>query len=266
MFHRNPFDDHTDAVDTLAAAGVDIPPEWIDIRNRFVDFTYLQSPTLALLANAVIDGDNATLPALRAQALAEATALPPAEAEVTNSVQAAVLARLRHIYAPHAVPNYRLIADGFTKTASKLAAAMKVVDPDTEPSEVINADAKTRTAWTEAQQYALQLTSRVPSLRAAANLAGIRAYTDDVLLPLTADVSGLHRRRVWEAWDTTEGRTGRWGALIRLGATLRAADLNTLEAYRKPKPMEVRQQHNGIGVRHVSFDPEDAELAEATSG
>ena len=140
---------------------------------------------------------------------------------------------------------------------------MRIIDPDTQADEVINADTKIRTAWTEAQQHAAQLTATLPALRAAASLAGITANTDEVLIPLTADVTGLHRRKVWEAWNTTDGRTARWGALIRLGATIQAADLNNLEPYRRPRPMQVRQEHNGIGVRHVEFDPEDAEALSA---
>ena len=142
----------------------------------------------------LIDGaDEPTLAALRAQALAEVTALPPAEAQVTSSVRATVVARLRDIYSPHAQDNYHLLADGFTKTAAKLAAAMRIIDPDTQADEVINADTKIRTAWTEAQQHAAQLTATLPALRAAASLAGITANTDEVLIPLTADVTGLHR-------------------------------------------------------------------------
>ena len=75
---------------------------------------------------------------------------------------------------------------------------------------------------------------------------------------LTVDANGLHRRRVWEAFEETGGRTGRWGALRALGARIRAADLDSYEPYRKPKPMEVKQIRHGIGVRQILVDPEDA--------
>ena len=52
------------------------------------------------------------------------------------------------------------------------------------------------------------------------------------LLTLCVDPRGLHRRRVWECWEQTDGRTGRWGALLSLGVTLRAADITTLELER----------------------------------
>ena len=258
FFTRDPFDDHVTAVDTLSAAGIKPPAEWTQVRGNFIDFTYVQSPTLTLLSSAVIDGaDEDTLAALRVDALAEATALPVAEATVANAVRATVLTRLRDLYAPVAGENYKTLAQGFTTQAGKLAGSLKVIDPDATPEDVVNADTKIRAAWSEAQQHAAQLTATLPALRAAASLAGITANTDEVLIPLTADVTGLHRRRVWEAWNTTDGRTGRWGALIRVGATVRAADLDNLEPYRRPQPMHVRQEHNGIGVRHIEFDPED---------
>jgi hypothetical protein len=170
------------------------------------------------------------------QALAEATALPPAEAEVNNNVQGAVLARLRGIYSPHAKGNYQQLADQFTTTADRLTDAMTVCDPDASPEDIVNATAKVRTAWSEAQQLALQLTAQMPALHAAANLAGITVNTPEQLLALVVHADGAHRRRVWEAWDTTDGRTGRWGARIRLGSTIRAANLDHLEPTRNPDP------------------------------
>ena len=79
-----------------------------------------------------------------------------------------------------------------------------------------------------------------------------------MLLPLVIDPAGLHRRRVWEAWKS-EGRTGRWGALLGVGARIRAADLGNIEPYRTPKPF-VRKVfptgERGIGRVQIE-DPED---------
>jgi hypothetical protein len=85
-------------------------------------------------------------------------------------------------------------------------------------------------------------------------------------LALTVDPSSLHRRKVWECWETTEGRCGRWSALAALGARLRAADLDGFEAYRRPKPMEVKQIRVGPGIWQVlQVDPEDAEAEAAVA-
>jgi hypothetical protein len=97
------------------------------------------------------------------------------------------------------------------------------------------------------------LTSLLPALQAAAVLAGVEAgravnpdgspaYGGDVevnardlQLPLSVDTTGVHRRRVWEAWDVEQRsaeaeakyqqgfsvnvppptRTSRWGALLK---------------------------------------------------
>ena len=98
-------------------------------------------------------------------------------------------------------------------------------------------------------------------LQAAAALAGTPdTEKGEVMIALTIDAAGLHRRRVWEAWRHVAGRTGRWGALLRIGATIRAHDLDGFTPYRPPRPMEVKQVPHGIGIRQVPQDPEDDEV------
>ena len=96
-------------------------------------------------------------------------------------------------------------------------------------------------------------------------MAGTDTTAPECLLALCVDVTGLHRRRVWECWERTDGRTSRWSALIGIGAVLRAAALDGLQPYRRPRPMEVRQVRVGIGIRQEPFDPEDEELAAVAS-
>lgn len=103
------------------------------------------------------------------------------------------------------------------------------------------------------------------ALAAAASLCGIATGQQEQLLALVCDPGGLHRRRVWEAWNTT-GRTGRWTPLVTLGVVIRAADLDGFTPYRAPKPMEVKQIPVARGaVRFEQVDPEDAELEAVTS-
>ena len=106
-----------------------------------------------------------------------------------------------------------------------------------------------------------------PLAAAAASLAGTPGTEKgETLIALTVDTDGIHRRRVWEAWEIGTGRTTRWGALVGIGATVRAAGLDHLEPYRQPRPMEVKQVRHGIGIRQVAFDPEDDELVTLASG
>jgi hypothetical protein len=65
---------------------------------------------------------------------------------------------------------------------------------------------------------------------------------------------------VWEAWETTGTRAGRWASLLAAGATIRACPLEEYEPYRQPKPVALNEPTPG---RYVEYDPEDAEHTEA---
>ena len=86
------------------------------------------------------------------------------------------------------------------------------------------------------------------------------------MLALIADPRDAHRRRVWEAFRVTGGRTGRWGALVKLGVTLRAwpaDELDAFEPYREPKRLETKMfpvAGEPFGTyQRVVIDPEDAD-------
>ena len=89
--------------------------------------------------------------------------------------------------------------------------------------------------------------------RAAADLAGTPVPGTGHLIALVVDAAGLHRRRVWEAFAVDTGRTNRWGALSRLGATIRAHDLVDFEEYRSPRPMQIRQGHHPFFIGYPKF-------------
>jgi len=82
---------------------------------------------------------------------------------------------------------------------------------------------------------------------------------------LVIDTARLHRRRLWEAWTTHGERCERWSGLAALGAKIRAwpaADLDSFEAYRTPKPLVCKQFPLGSpdsrGLYRVEVvDPED---------
>lgn len=79
----DPLAAHLAHVDAL---GVDPPDDWSELVDRWQAYLRLQSPATAHLAAAVVDGTGG-LPALRAQALAEAAALPPARAQVDDGAR-----------------------------------------------------------------------------------------------------------------------------------------------------------------------------------
>jgi len=128
----------------------------------------------------------------------------------------------------------------------------------------------------DAEVFASQLTKLIIPLRAAATLAGVPATAhhdiggaDAILLPLVCDPGEPHRRRIWEAW-ATEGRCRRWSALVALGTRIRAwpaAELDTFEPYRSPRPLEHRIRPGKGDAFHAGYenylaDPEDPDYRE----
>lgn len=105
-----------------------------------------------------------------------------------------------------------------------------------------------RRSWTDAEHLALKLTSQLAALQCAASLAGTPMTQQEHLLALVVDADGLHRRRGGEAWATDTGRTARWGALLKLRARLRAADLDGFEPYRRPAPMRRRKPFGSLRI------------------
>jgi hypothetical protein len=102
-----------------------------------------------------------------------------------------------------------------------------------------------RTQWFRAAECAEQLTALVPVLASAAELVGCTgvlrntADADSLTIPLCTDPAKHHVRRVWEAWQTTGGRTARWGALAALGVEIRAhRSPAKITAFAEPRPYE----------------------------
>ena len=97
----------------------------------------------------------------------------------------------------------------------------------------------------------------MPALAAAAALGGVDTRRDEAVLPLVVDPAGVHRRRIWEAW-ATKGRAGRWPAIITAGAQISAGPLDQVSSpYRRPKPIEHRQESRNGYVVNIVTDPED---------
>jgi hypothetical protein len=194
---------------------------------------------------------------LRALALAE-LASPQHNAEVDNSVKDAVRRRLTDLYRPVAKANYAKLAGMFDTAAKRFTECVAVIDPETAADVVVTGSEEQRAAWSTAPVIGADLDAALPVLSAAAALAGLALHPVNDVLPLSVDPDGLHRRRVWEAWSKQDGRTRRWGALVALGAKLRAVDLERFEPYRQPKPLEQKQEQVGRGaVRTYMVDPED---------
>jgi hypothetical protein len=182
---------------------------------------------------------------------------------------AAVHPELLEVYAPVAKPIYAKAAEKFDATATAFSSAASVVDCESPAVQMVNRPDVERTGWTQAESLAAKLTTLVPVVSTAASLGGIDGIdpnvpNDTVLLPLVCDPADRHRRRIWEAFTIkdpqNDGRCGRWGRLLKVGATIRACPIDEHASYRECRPPEHRKVEFARGqYRTEVHDPEDAD-------
>lgn len=212
-----------------------------------------------LVAEAVLSNSK-DLQTFHVLALAAASISPVETATVRNGVADVVYAEAYKAYSEVAAEVYEAAAATFNDAAHKFTKAANTVDPETDAGAVVKMTQKDRAAWLDAQQHAATLDQSLTVLTEAANLAGWAGATPDRVIPLATNPGDAHRRRVYEAWAKTDGTCRRWSALLALGVEIVApTDLDDMTAYRAPRPMEIKQVHNGYGIRQIDWDPEDPE-------
>lgn len=212
-----------------------------------------------LVAEAVLS-DSKDLQTFHVLALAAANAGTVQDATVRNAVADVIYAEAFKAYREVAAEVYEAAAATFNDAASKFTKAATTVDPETDAGVVVKMTQKDRAAWLDAQQHAATLDQSLTVLTEAANLAGWAGATPDRVIPLATNPGDAHRRRVYEAFSKTDGNCRRWSALLALGVEIVApADVDGMQAYRAPRPMEIKQVHNGYGIRQIDWDPEDPE-------
>ena len=255
---REPFDEHLARVATISAAGAEIPSEWTALRDRFLDFSQLQTPARDRLADAILTGRKGDdIGLLRAAAYSEAVIAQP-QYNVNRAIADAVLQQLVEIYSPVSRENYQRIADRYNAVGAEFAAAAGAVDIEADAEQVIRGSEQERAAWGDGPVIGARLDGFMGPLRAAAELCGVSTKSQEVRLALAVDPGNAHRRAVWSAWEKPEGRAGRWTAILACGARIVAADIDTLTGYRRPLPLvEKMREINGLLVRET-IDPEDS--------
>ena len=254
FIEKDEFSAHTKRVAALEQAGIAPPEEWTAVRQRFDQFLGMKTPCRDRLSMAIIcpeSDEDITL--LRAAAFAEQT-LSPA---VNHNVKSAVYVELVNLYSPVARSNFKKIATQFDSAARMFTAAADIVDPEAPAEAMVAEPQAQRTAWSQAPLHAGKLDALMPALIAGAELCGPSIVKDErMLLALTVDDRGVHRRKLWEAWNSKDGRCGHWSAILAVGAAIRA-EVGTLRPYALPKPLETRvEQRNGLTL-NVTRDPED---------
>ncbi|MGV9803125.1 hypothetical protein ACWDTP_34230 [Mycobacterium sp. NPDC003449] len=276
------------AIRALAGIGIEMPPEYHAVLERHKAFTALQTPVRDRLTEAVLDGGDADLGALRAGAIAEGVATK----ELADHVQAAVRGRCRQIQDSVAADHYAEVARQFDVAAAAFQKAHAVISPETDPADIVAADDKTRKAYLDGKAAAETLSRLVPLLGIAAELCGAErphagepqssnahvTGINQLQLGLCVDAEGAHCRRLWEAWDSAGAQTGtQWAALAELdGVQIRAVDLESYRPQRTPKQLLERREtvHDGEVIDHGNgtthtpaartitriIDPEDQEV------
>ena len=250
--------EHRTRVARIAEHGGTVPAAYRKAENRWDAWLEASNASpMTALTNAYADGaDGEALATLRAAALLAETATAPQLAAVRNSVAPAAYSALRAAYAPQAVKNYAKLAEQYNSAAAEFVRLADIIDPETDAKNLVSADEDTRRAWLEQELIAGKLDALAPILADAALLAGTNTNGKPAMIGLLTDPKSAHRRRVWEAWNSN-GRCGKWSALIALSVDLRAANLDEHTPYREPRPLETQHIRGAIGVRSVTIDPED---------
>lgn len=213
------------------------------------------------LADAVLEGaDEETLAARHDAALLHGGQSPMSHASVRNELERHVLPALRREAQTIAAAAWEIIAEKYNDTADKYATARKKAGEHLTMEALLRAPKPVQAAYLSLAGTEKELDELAAALVACLSLAGERgADTLEGMLGATVNATGVHRRRVVEAWQSGE----RWAAVLATGAQLSAPD--TLDDFEPARPLagfETKQDRSGIGVRQYQHDVEDDLLAE----
>lgn len=252
----------TAAVRSLESAGIPAPEGHHELLDRWREFKAIRSPHRDRLVEAVIGGDG-DVAQLQALALAETVNAPA----INEAVEKAVQSEAYRKYAAVAEQNYSALAKRFDAAADRLVTAMALVDPESDPADLLAADNKVRQAYQDGHAASAELTALVGKLSVAAELAGAERPHQDAANSSEAHHVGIHMlqlglctsfdgnpRDLWAAWSEEGPRTGaQWAALVKIGAKLHAVPLGDYQPRRQAGPLLERVTHDG---RTERYDPE----------
>lgn len=259
------FTDLTKAVEAIVAAGGSVTAEYNRIINRWQEFRNAPDDAQERLSAAILGNSTPEeIAHLRAQAQVQQAATAVQQAEVINGVESAVLAALTKEYKAVAQENYETFREAFNDAAASFTETINTVDPDTPARDVVNDTGARRKAWADGPILASKLDTIAGHLAAAATAAGVKLPPKTGQLGLIINAPKAHRRRVWEASETTAGNTGKWGALIKAGATIEAPALQDYKPYAEPADPYIKRVHSPGpfgGTKQIQVDPEDEAYA-----
>ena len=260
-YNPDPKTEFTTRIKILTDHGITLPEPFDALQRRLADFENLATPLRDRLVDAVVNGTptkNVGIASLYAQAVAEALDARES-APVRRAVADTAHQKLVQIYSETAATNYQVIAREWDSIAATFTQQASIVDLELPALEAVALPEPQRQAWLAGEQTAHQLDQLLPVLTAAAQLAGLPIDNDPQRIGLCCHIPPeAHRRRAWEAWQSS-GRCGRWSALLALdGVAVKAAAVDGFTPYNEPEPLELRQQQIAEGVhRNYKVDPHD---------
>lgn len=230
-------------VDTLAGHGATLPAEWHTIRERWAAYIEREPAPIDDLAAAILNGHDDDLDQLTLAAYSHRAATPQVTAPIRDELAGHVLKALQAAYATVAADNYRTAAEAYTAAGKRYAKAVNTIDPDTDPSNLLDATAATRSAWAEIEPLAVELDTLLHRVKTAARLTHPGQIDTPHLLGLAITPRAKEdRRALWAAWEGTNDdnpRGGKWTRLARLGTPIAApTPLEDWRPYRRPEPVQ----------------------------
>jgi hypothetical protein len=249
----------------LADAGFTIPGEYLALHQRYTDFVNTpRDQSAAEIARRITAGEPVP-DELRAAGVIEHINNPMANAALDNTVAATIATQLEQILKPAIGQLWSQACESFDAAAQKLTTAMSLIDPDLPAEQAVQLDAKKRSAWGDIPLMTNAIDNTIPALHDALLLQGGTAHGDAGLLGLCAQVGTVPRRLVWQAWNSSHGRAGRWGSLIGAGITVKVnRDAAGIIEYAPPQPLEQKIiSTGGYGKARTEYhDRETGEIVD----
>lgn len=232
MFNNPQLDisSHLNAVDHMLKIGGKVSDDYKRTRANYEAFSSAtprsEEDALTALSESVASAPKgADFAALRLTALVELTAGDANRGRLESGLAAYILVALRNAYTATAASNYEHVAKAYSKAAKAITDAHNTVDMDGPTEAMLGAGKAETDAYLSAPLLVSRIEGALSDLVVAAALLGLeQTNTENGRIGLSVSTGTATPRQVWSAWQTTNGRTGRWGALLATGAVLRAAD------------------------------------------
>ncbi|PPJ03334.1 hypothetical protein C5E51_28090 [Nocardia nova] len=271
MFETDIYQEHLDAVAIVRAQGGTVSKKWTEIDSRYEAFQYRQSSPIDDLYDAIVSGaDEATLNRKYSDVVADTVASVDgtakyvsgtAESVIKGEVRRRIAVALIKEYATTAEANIQTIADQFDTAYARFLELASAIDPETPPERLVGQPMEVQTAWLESAEVSARLETLLRALKAAVGLAGVHNLNNDAEVSLVAptDAVGMHKRAVWDAWNT-DGRCGRWSALAAADIEVRAIrSAGEFKRLAKPQITFVTEATPTGGMRQWAADAESGE-------